>query len=186
MDMYKVKWTRLQAEILRFFCIKAGQKLNLRQVAKALKISPTAVSNALIALENEGLIKIQRAKPFNLFSIEFNRESSKAIEFKRAENLRLIYESGLYDFLFNSLPGCTIILFGSYSKGEDTWVRDENRSDIDIAVIGSENKEVDTSEFEKLLERKITINYYESLKSIHKHLKNNILNGILLNGSVDL
>ncbi len=181
MDMYKVKWTRLQAEIFRLFCIKAGQRLNLRETAKALKVSPTAVSNALKLLENEELIKIKKSSPFNLFSIEFNRENKRAIELKRVENLKLIYEAGLADFLFNAFPGCTIILFGSYSKGEDTV-----QSDIDIAVIGTKGKELNLAEFNKKLKHIVNINFYDSWQAIHKHLKSNILNGITLSGAVEL
>jgi predicted nucleotidyltransferase len=186
MDMYKVKWTRLQTEIFRFFCIKAGQKLNLRETARALNVSPTAVSNSLGLLEKEELIKIKKSSPFNLFSIEFNRDNPKSIELKRVENLRLIYESELYDFLFNEFPGCTIILFGSYSKGEDILITEENSSDIDIAIIGIKEKKIDLKNFDKLLERKININYYESWPKIHKHLKNNIASGILLKGGIEL
>jgi predicted nucleotidyltransferase len=186
MDTYTVKWTRLQIEIFRFLCIKAGQKLNLRSIARALKVSPSAVSGNLGLLEKEGLVKIERSKPYNLFSIEFNRDNAKAIQLKRVENLRQIYDSGLFDFLFNEFPGCAITLFGSYSKGEDVWIRDENRSDIDIAIIGAKNREVDLRKFNNILERDVTINFYESWKMIHKHLKNNILMGILLNGSIEL
>lgn len=185
MDMYKVKWTKLQAGIFRFLCIKAGQSLNLRGVARPLKVSPTAVSNALIELEKEGLVKAEKSKTINLMSIEFNRDNKKAVEMKRVENLKMIYESGLSDFLFNEFPGCTIILFGSYSRGEDTWI-EENRSDIDIAVIGTKRKEVDLTKFDKMLERTVIINFYGSWKDIHKHLKNNILNGIVLSGGIEL
>lgn len=186
MNMYKVKWTRLQTEIFRFFCIKAGQKLNLRETARALKVSPTAVSNSLGLLEKEELIKIKKSKPFNLFSIEFNRDNPKAIELKRAENLRLIYESGLADFLEREFAGATIILFGGYSKGEDVWITEENRSDIDIAIIGAKNKKINLENFNKLLEREVNINFYKSWKKIHQHLKNNIVGGILLNGGIEL
>ena len=188
MDMYKLKWTRLQTEIFRFLCIKAGMTRNLRGIAMPLNVSPTAVSNALIELEKEGLIKIERSKTMNLLSIEFNRDNQRAIEMKRVENLKMVYESGLSDFLFNEFPGCTIILFGSYSRGEDVWIREteENRSDIDIAIIGIKGKEINLTRFHKMLERTIVINFYESWGSIHKHLKNNILNGILLSGGVEL
>ena len=183
--MYKLKWTRLQSEIFRLLCIKAGQSLNLRGVARPLKVSPTAVSNALIELEKEGLIKVEKSKTMNLMSIEFNRDNKKAVEMKRVENLKMIYESGLSDFLFNEFPGCAIILFGSYSIGEDTWTR-ESRSDIDIAIIGTKGKDQELTKFDKILERTVFINFYESWKDIHKQLKNNILNGILLSGGIEL
>lgn len=188
MDMYKIKWTKLQAEIFRFLCIKSGQSISLRGIARSLKVSPTAVSNALKEIEKEGLAKVQKSKAINLLSIELNRDSKKAIEMKRAENLKIIYESGLSDFLFEEFPGCTIILFGSYSRGEDTWVgeTEENRSDIDIAVIGTKGKEINLVKFGKLLERIVNINYYDSWGKIHKDLKDSILSGILLKGSVEL
>ena len=97
------------------------------------------------------------------------------------ENLKSIYISGLTDYLHNELAGGTIILFGSYSKGEDTTT-----SDIDIAVIERKNKMLGLEKYEKLLNRKINANFYNSWKDIHKHLKNNILNGIILYGGVEL
>ena len=86
MDMYTIKWTRLQAEIFRLFCIKAGQSLNLRGIARLLKKSPTAVSNALQGLEKQGLIKVKKADNINLLSIEFNRDNEKAIELNNEDN----------------------------------------------------------------------------------------------------
>ncbi|MBI2045750.1 nucleotidyltransferase domain-containing protein [Candidatus Pacearchaeota archaeon] len=74
-----------------------------------------------------------------------------------------------------------IILFGSYSRGEDT-----KTSDIDLAVIGRKDKILDLYEFEASLNRKINVNFYESWKKIHIHLKNNLLDGIIFSGAVDL
>ncbi len=188
MDMYKLKWTRLQQRIFRLLCIKVGQSFNLRGIAKLLGVSPTAVSNVLHDLEKERLIKMEKSKTMNLISIEFNRDNEKAINLKRVENLKLIYESELDKFLENEFPGCTIILFGSYSRGEDVWFgeTDDRSSDIDIAIIGTKGKTIDLTKFEEKLERKIFINFYKSWDEIHKNLRNNILNGILLSGSIEL
>jgi len=79
------------------------------------------------------------------------------------------------------LPGGTVILFGSYSRGEDT-----DSSDIDIAVIERKDKILNLDKFEKILNRKININFYDSWKKIDIHLKNNILNGIVFTGGVEL
>src|SRR3989338_8091277 len=95
MDMYNIKWTRLQSEIFRLLCLKSGQSLNLRGIARPLKRSPTAVSNSLRELEKEGLIKVKKAEKINLLSIELNRDSRDAIDMKRVENLKMVYESGL-------------------------------------------------------------------------------------------
>ncbi|MGV8162367.1 MAG: MarR family transcriptional regulator [Candidatus Nanoarchaeia archaeon] len=185
MDMYKVKWTRLQTQIFRFLCIKAGQQMNVREIARNLSVSPTAVSKSLKDLEKEKLIKIVKSKTINQLSIEFNRDSNKAIEMKRVENLKLVYEAGIVTYLHEKFPGCTIFLFGSYSLGEDVLAL-KNPSDVDIAIVGTKGKEIDLIRYNKLLERDIIINFYGSWGEIHKNLRNNILNGILLKGCVDL
>jgi predicted nucleotidyltransferase len=184
MDMYQLKWTRLQSEIFRLLCIRAGQALSLRETARALKVSPTAVSGALAGIGDYAAVK--KSKTMNLLSISLNRDSQKTIQMKRVENLKMVYESGLSDFLFNEFPGCAVILFGSYSKGEDTYFSEENRSDIDVAIIGRKEKGISLESFDRLLERKVSINFYESWKGIHKHLKDSILNGIILSGGIDL
>jgi len=173
MNTYKLKYTRLQNSIFRLICIKAGTGMNQRSIAKALKVSPTAVAKALPALEKENLVTINKNKTMNLNTVELNREKATAL--KRTENLKQIYGSGLAEYLEDTFPGCTIILFGSYSLGEDTI-----DSDIDIAIIGSKAKSISLAAFEKLLERTIYIHYYPDINKINKNLKENIMNGITL------
>lgn len=181
MDMYKVKFTKLQQEILRFLFIKSGLSFNERGLARNLKVSPTAISNSLVKLEKEGLIKVEKDKESKRLAICLNKGNQKAFALKRIENLKLVDESGLADFLAEQFPEATIILFGSYAFGEDTTM-----SDIDIAVIGSKEETIDTSKFAKMLERNININFYEDFKSIHKKLLSNIVSGITLSGGVEL
>lgn len=180
MDIYKLKFTRLQMEIFRLFCVKTGSSLNQSQIAKLLKVTPTAVAKALKSLEKEQIVKIAKGTT-NLNIVELNRDSKKTLEFKRAENLKLLYESGLPEYLEEELPGCTIIIFGSYAKGDDTI-----KSDIDIAVIGVDRSAIKLDQFEKILEKPIRINYYRDFNKINKYLKSNILNGITISGGVEL
>ena len=49
MDTYKLKFTRLQNEIFRLFCINAGKILNKREISLILKVSPTAVANSIVS-----------------------------------------------------------------------------------------------------------------------------------------
>jgi predicted nucleotidyltransferase/DNA-binding transcriptional regulator YhcF (GntR family) len=179
MDIYKHKWTLLQERIFSLLCLKAGEKLSQREIAKILGVSPTAVANSLIELKEKSLVKFEKTKTINFIS--FNRDEKKAIELKRIENLKNVYLSGLSNYLGIELAGGTIILFGSYSRGEDT-----ESSDIDIAVIGRKNKLLSLDNHEKILNREINVNFYNSFKDIHENLKNNILNGILLHGSVEI
>ncbi|HIH12553.1 TPA: hypothetical protein HA242_02415 [Candidatus Woesearchaeota archaeon] len=179
MEIYKLNFTKLQLEIFSLLCLKAGEKLSQREVAKTLEVSPTAITNSVPKLLEFQLLKLEKVRNINL--ITFNRDEQKAIELKRVENLKNIYLSQLVDYLRQELPGGTILLFGSYAKGEDT-----NTSDIDLAVIERKDKLLDLQKYEKKLNRKINVNFYTSWKAIPKHLKNNILNGILLQGSVEL
>jgi predicted nucleotidyltransferase len=180
-NIYKLKLTNLQQEILRLFFIKAGTALNQNQIAKSLQVSSPAVMKAIPGLEEEGMINVQQDSESKRWSIELNRGSRRAMQLKKVDNQRLVYESGLHDFLEKEFAGATIILFGSYSRGEDIV-----NSDIDIAVVGRKGKEADLARFEGLLERKISINFYESFGKIHKPLRENLCNGILLAGGIEL
>lgn len=180
-NIYKQKLTNLQQAILRLLFVKSGEALNQRRIAKILEVSPPAVMKALPELEKEALIKLKQDKDSKRWSVELNRENHTVMQSKRADNLKLIYESGLADFLEKEFAGATIILFGSYSRGEDT-----NKSDIDIAVVGRKDKLIELDAFETFLERKINISFYDSFKVIHKNLKENIFNGIVLYGGVEL
>lgn len=169
--------TRLEQNILTLLCKKAGDKLSQRDIAKLLKVSPTAVGKSIKKLNKH--VTTEKTKTINFISL--NRDNPRTIQIKRTENLKQIYLSGLAEYLEEQLAGSTIILFGSYSRGEDTV-----NSDIDLAVIERKNKLLKLELFEKKLERQININFYDSWKDIHKNLKNNILNGIVLAGGVDL
>lgn len=177
MEIYKLNFTKLDLEIISYLCLKTGEKLSQREIALSLNVSPTAVKNSLDNLKD--LVKIEKTKTINFIS--YNRENPFAIKLKRIENLKHIELSGLVEYLEEKFAGATIILFGSFSKGEDTII-----SDIDIAIIGRKDKIINLEKYEKILFKKVNLNFYSSFKEIHKHLKNNILNGIVLIGSVEL
>lgn len=181
MDMSAPKLTTLQGEIFGLLCIKAGSTLNQREIALLLNVSPTAIAKAAAPLEKSSLITREKQKKMNLTLIKLNRGSRKVMQLKRVENLRQIYESRLLDFLEDAFPGATIILFGSYSRGDDTI-----KSDIDIAIIGRKEKHINLERFEKVLEKKVILNFYTSLKNVHKALRESICNGIVLSGSIQL
>jgi len=178
--IYKLRLTILQEEILRFLFIKAGKSFNARGIAMALEVSQPAISKAIPLLEKEGFITVFKDKESKRLSIELNR-NDRIMQLKRAENLKMLYQSGLVQFLEDEFPGATIILFGSYSRGDD-----DITSDIDIAIIGSKEKEIKLENYELKLERKIILNFYKSFKDIHKELKENLCNGIVLIGGIEL
>ena len=169
--------TILKQNIFSLLCKHAGEKLSQRDIALQLKVSPTAVSKSLHGLK--GLVNIEKTKTINFTTL--NRDNPKTIEHKKIENIKSIYNSGLHNFLSEKLGRSTIILFGSFLRGEDTI-----NSVIDLAVIGRSPKDLQLKKFEKKLIRQININFHSSWKNINKNLRNNILNGLVLHGSVEL
>lgn len=180
MDRHKLKFTGLQQDILSIFFIYPEYSFNGRALARKLGSSATAISKSIKKLEKENLILVNRDETKRL-SIKLNRDNKRVFELKRVENLKLTYESGLIDFLEDKFPGALIILFGSYSRGEDI-----SNSDIDIAIIGVKEKEVDLSKYEKIFKREIFLHYYKNIKDIHKNLKESILSGIVFVGGIEL
>ncbi|PIN95067.1 hypothetical protein COU53_01045 [Candidatus Pacearchaeota archaeon CG10_big_fil_rev_8_21_14_0_10_30_48] len=179
--VYKLEFTLLQQEILKYLFVKSGKSFNARGLAIPLERTQAGIIKALPELEKKELIKIKKDKESGRWAIELNRDNSKTIDLKRVENLKTVYESGLSYFLEEKFPGSIIILFGSYSYGEDTI-----NSDIDIAIIGSKEKKVELNKFEKFLDREIRINFYNNINEINKNLRSNIFNGIILSGRIGL
>jgi predicted nucleotidyltransferase len=161
--------------------MKAGTSVNARNIAVHLEVSPPAVSKALPLLEKGNYISVSKDKDSKRLSISLNRDNSYILWLKRADNLKQLYESKFVQILYNQFPEATVIVFGSYAFGEDTAT-----SDIDLAIIGAKEKELNLKTYEKVLERSIRINYYNSFQDLDKHFLNNLLNGIILKGGVEL
>jgi predicted nucleotidyltransferase len=87
-----------------------------------------------------------------------------------------LQNSGLIYLLEKELMPKSIVLFGSYFRGED--VED---SDIDLFV-ESKRREMDLGKFENILKRKIQLHFSEKFKDYPPELKNSIINGIVLEG----
>ena len=66
METYKLKFTKVQLEMFRLFCVKAGEKLSQNKVAKLLQVSPTAVAKSLPL----DFLKISKSKEMNLNLIQ--------------------------------------------------------------------------------------------------------------------
>ena len=94
-------------------------------------------------------------------------------------NLSSLLESGLIKFIEEKFMPKSIILFGSYRRGEDI----EN-SDIDIFVECKEKK-LNLDKFERKLNRNIQLHFKENFNLYPKELKNNIMNGIVVGGFLE-
>ena len=113
-----------------------------------------------------------------MYEIKAKLDNPKFKNLKRAYNIKKLYDSGLLEYFKEHLPLKTIVLFGSYSRGDDT-----EKSDIDIAVDGDEKK-LNLELYEKKLNRPINVEFI-NIKKITKELKNSLINGIVLSGYLD-
>ncbi len=180
MDIYKQKFTKQEQIVFRFLCIHAGKEFHIRAIARELNVSATGVSKVIRKFERLDLVKINREF---LLRVSLNRNNLKVINMKRIENLQQLYESGFVEFVSDKFPGTTVVVFGSFAFGEDTFVPE---SDVDIAVIGMKEADVQISEFEILFKRKINLLFFQDFRKIETNLRDNILNGIVLNGHIEL
>jgi len=154
-----------------------ARKYYVRELAREAKVSPNSVINAVRGLEKEGLVRKNIKK--HIAEISANLDSPFFIARKRVHNLSNIYESGIIDFLVKIYHPKAIVLFGSYSRGDDV-----GKSDIDIALITEKKETANVGIFEKKLGRKIHLMLLQ-YERIPDELYVNLINGIVIYGYLD-
>jgi predicted nucleotidyltransferase len=168
-------------KVLNVFFLEPSKKHYLKEISKKIKIAHTSVKKILNELLKEKIIieetERKGKRSFPLFYSNLENENFKNL--KRLNNLKGIYDSRLIEYLEEFMPKL-VVLFGSYFRGED--IED---SDIDFFVEMKES-EVDLKKFEKKLGRKINILFEENFNTLPGELKENIINGIVLQGVLEL
>lgn len=164
--------------VLKIFFDNPEKKFHLRELARFSKLSPPGVIKIIKELEGEGLVISEKG---NIVTNICASKSDKFIQMKRFSNLYSLYESEFVNFLRHEYEEPeAIVLFGSYSRGEDA-----SNSDIDIAVVTNKNISSDNKKFEKYLKRKINVSEVK-LSHAEKDFLNTLSNGIVLYGYLRL
>jgi len=151
----------------------------LIEISKKIRLAHTSVKKHLSALKSLSIIKetIEKKgkRAYPLYKADIESKTYKL--YKKIYALAQIKE--LTEFLKDKfMPKC-IVLFGSYANSED--IED---SDIDI-FLECEKEEINLSKFEKHLNRKIQLHFKGHFNDYPKELKNNIINGIVLEGYLE-
>ena len=163
-----------------YFLLNPTTRLRVRQIERELKVPLPSVIRYTKELETEGIL--QKVVISGVIFFMANRASPLFLQEKKIFNLRNVYNSGLIDFLVREYSNPTIILFGSYARGEDI-----ESSDMDIYLESSQSTRKDIGIFEKGLHRKIELFIYKKISFIkNKELANNIINGITLHGFLEV
>lgn len=161
------------------------KEFSLSELAKLAKVAKANINPILMELKKLEFIEITTLG--NVWRIKVKMMNNLYIRSKIVYNINYVYNSGLVDYLIEYYKNPrAIVLFGSFRKGEDI-----SSSDIDIAIESNEVKDyqikdlIELSEFEKLSGKKIQIHLFNREK-IDKHLFNNIANGIVLWGFLEV
>ncbi|MBN2141787.1 nucleotidyltransferase domain-containing protein [Candidatus Woesearchaeota archaeon] len=151
------------------------------EISRKIKLAHTSVKKAITELAKEGMITEQIEKKgrrnFPIYKANINNACFK--EKKRIYNLQKITESGLIEHIEEKLTPKSIVMFGSYQRGEDL-----EDSDIDLFIECPET-EVDIKQYEKKLKRKIQLHFNKDFTRYPVELKNNIVNGTILKGYLE-
>jgi predicted nucleotidyltransferase len=163
------------------FFIHPHKRYYLTGMSRSIGLAHTSVKRNLDKLIRQGLIValIEKRGKRNFPFYVANSDSKIFRRHKAIYNLSSIIDSGIIEFIEEKLSPKSIVLFGSYQRGEDA-----EESDIDLFVeCGKE--ELNLAAFEKKLKRKIQLHFKENFVLYPKELKNSIINGIALSGFLE-
>lgn len=167
--------------VAKVFFDQPSKKFGLVEISRKAGLAHTSVTNQLDNLLKLGIIRVYVEKKGRRKFPQYyaNSEEIAFKRYKKIHNLDMLHSSGIVEFIKDTFMPRSVVLFGTYSRGED-----KEDSDIDI-FIESEGKEVDLSNFEKKLNRKVELHFKKRFAEYPKELKNNILNGITISGFLE-
>lgn len=171
--------------VLEVLFLHPEKEFSMTDMAKEAKVAKANIGKILEELRSKGFIGITKLNV--MWRIKSNQQNKGFARSKIIYNLNLIHQSGLADFLADFFKNPkSIILFGSFRKGEDI-----SNSDIDIAIEAEDAKEYRIMHLKELaglegkIRRKIQIHLFNR-KNIDAGLFNNIANGIVLSGFLEV
>lgn len=160
-------------KVLSNIFTKPTTERSIRQIAREVKLTPTTTSTIIKQLHKKSIINIKTIAKTQIITANLESEEYK---FKKK-----IHNQESLKTLVNELKKSnpfSIVLYGSYSKGEDI-----EESDIDIIIIGDKIN-IEIRKYEKKLNRKIHLIFFNTEKEIPSELMQNLKNGIILHGAL--
>ena len=173
------------------------REYTLSGIAERAKVSKSMASSILKEMAKEGFISIEELGK-KYWRVKASIDNPVFKNWKIVNNITEIMSTPITDFLVDKFNPKSVILFGSFRWGED-----KKGSDIDIAIeVGGKTQDPislsrladrerehvlakDVRDHENDLERNIQIHFFNR-KTIDKNLFNNIANGIILYGFLEV
>ncbi len=186
MDKIKFKKTLMDVDdaykrVLYWFFAYPTRQVSLNDLTKQVNISKTTANKVVSQLKQEGFLNVEILG--KVWRISCNQRHIFNTIRKIPYNLELVYESGIIEEILKVVPHPrSIILFGSYRKGDDIEI-----SDIDLAVETLDNREVKIVPFGTIPQlgyrERVKVNILKfSRNKIDVNLFANLVNGIVLYG----
>ncbi len=172
-------------KVLNYFFAYPTKEISLTELTNLVQISKTTANKIVKQFSQEKFLKIQTIG--NVWRISCNIQHNYNASRKIPYNLELIYQSGIIDEILSNIKNSrTIILFGSYRKGDDI-----ETSDIDIAVETLDNEEIKIIPLGTIpqlgFRKNVKVNIIKfSRNKININLFSNISNGIILYGFLEV
>lgn len=172
-------------KIMNLFFDYPEKEFGFNEIVNLTKISKITANKILNSLIKEEFIKRRIIGKNWIISCNNSHYYNKTK--KILYHLEKIYDSNIIDKIKQTFPGYkSIIIFGSYRKGDDT-----EKSDIDIAIEFSGNQALKIEEFSIIKElgyrKNIKVNLHLfSREKINNNLFSNIANGIILEGFLEV
>ena len=170
----------VKQRLLEHFFQNPTGRYRVRQLERELGLALPSVIRYTGELVDEGYLGKEVIGNTTFFIA--GRTSEKYLLGKMLYNLRSLHASGVVEHLRRIYDNPTLVVFGSYARGQAI-----ETSDIDLYV-ETPNKNIgDLASFEERLGRRIQPFVYANVRSVeNEHLANNIINGITLNGFVEV
>ncbi len=168
-------------KVIYWFFAYPQKEVSLNDLTRLVNISKTTANKTVLQLAHEKFLKIDSVG--NVWRISCNQQHPFCTTRKIPYNLGLIYESGVIGEILKIVPNArSIILFGSYRKGDDI-----GSSDVDIAVEVLGDRDVNLSNLRTILQlgyrKNVKVNILKfSRAKIDLNLFANIANGIVIYG----
>ena len=161
------------------FFLNPMTKYGVRELARRTRLDTKTVMKYLQKLVKERII-VKRKEKGKYAYYEANRLSYIYRHEKSEIIIKKILASGLIDFLEKNTSHKAIVLFGSIQKG--TYHKD---SDIDLFV-QAKYKRLDLQKFDRKTGHKVQLLFEEDIKKLNKGLLENIYNGQVLAGKLEV
>ncbi len=170
--------------VLSAFLENPAKSWGWKELSNKLMLGPPSTKRYLDELEHEGIIITKDIAGRKMYAA--NRESRKFRILQAFDITMKLEDCGVVDHLNKFYGFPSIVLIGSYARGEAV-----EESDIDIIAVTESEKYAALSEFEEKLKKQIHLFVFSKaglakLRTANPSLYNGIINGRVLSGNMEV